>query len=263
MRSKKSLRFMRFSGLKGFTRSRRFKNASRLMSKPRARVIGLLVLSIAAAAMLIAARQPSQSAEVAAVEPQPEQVAAMQPAPRAAMQRGPTATVQPGVGATHASPPPTVQARARQTTAATAPVPSTSALPARTVAAAAPATRASAVKPVSPRAPAPSNEPVLSSEPVSSEAVVQESTAVTITGCLERDNQTFRLKDTSGADAPRSRSWTSGFLRRRAAAIELVDAHSVKLTDHVGERVAVTGMLQDREMQVRSLQRVAASCNEA
>lgn len=86
---------------------------------------------------------------------------------------------------------------------------------------------------------------------------------MTITGCLERDNQTFWLKDTSGADTPKSRSWKSGFLRRRPAAIELVDAHSVKLTDHVGERVAVTGMLQDGEMQVRSLQRVAASCNEA
>ena len=87
-------------------------------------------------------------------------------------------------------------------------------------------------------------------------------TPVTITGCLERaDETTFRLKDTIGADAPKSRSWKSGFLKRNAASIELVDAaHRLKLPDHVGQKVSVTGTLVDREMQVRSLQRVATSC---
>jgi hypothetical protein len=84
---------------------------------------------------------------------------------------------------------------------------------------------------------------------------------VTITGCLERDDETFRLKDTTGTNAPKSRSWKSGFLKKGSASIEVVDAsHRLKLTDHVGKRVSVTGVLVDREMQVRSLQRVAASC---
>jgi hypothetical protein len=85
--------------------------------------------------------------------------------------------------------------------------------------------------------------------------------SVTITGCLERADETFRLKDTSGPDAPKSRSWKSGFLRKNSASVEVVDAASrLKLPDHVGQRVSVTGTLVDREMQIRSLQRVAASC---
>jgi hypothetical protein len=84
---------------------------------------------------------------------------------------------------------------------------------------------------------------------------------VTIMGCLERDDETFRLKDTSGADAPRSRSWKSAFLKKGAAPVEVVDASKrLKLTNHVGQRVSVTGTLSDGEMQIRSLRRIATSC---
>lgn len=89
--------------------------------------------------------------------------------------------------------------------------------------------------------------------------------AVTITGCLERaDETTFRLKDTVGADAPKSRNWKSAFLKKGSAPIEVVDAaHRLKLPDHVGQKVSVTGTLVDREMHVRSLQRVATSCADS
>jgi hypothetical protein len=97
---------------------------------------------------------------------------------------------------------------------------------------------------------------------VDTDAKAPKPAPVTITGCLEQNDETFRLKDAAGADVPKSRSWKSGFLKKGAASIHVVDAaHRVKLTDHVGERVSVTGKLVDREMQVRSLQRVAASCS--
>jgi hypothetical protein len=86
--------------------------------------------------------------------------------------------------------------------------------------------------------------------------------AVTVTGCLERHDETFRLKDTTGLDAPKSRSWRSGFLKKGSASIEVVDAaNRLKLTDHIGQRVSVTGVLVDREIRLRSLQRVKTSCN--
>lgn len=92
---------------------------------------------------------------------------------------------------------------------------------------------------------------------------VVNAAPVTITGCVERDNDTFRLKDTSGADAPKSRSWKSGFLKKGKATIALVDAaHAANLAGQVGRRVSVTGTLADREMQVRSVRRVAASCEK-
>ena len=86
--------------------------------------------------------------------------------------------------------------------------------------------------------------------------------AVTITGCLSNDEQTFWLKDTSGADAPKSRNWRSGFLRKRAAPVELLDAtHALKLRNYVGQRVSATGTLVNREMRAQSLQRVASTCS--
>lgn len=94
-------------------------------------------------------------------------------------------------------------------------------------------------------------------------ASAAKSAPVTITGCLEKADDTFRLKDTSGADVPKARSWKSDFLKKSSAAIEVVDSsNKLKLPTHIGQRVSVTGTLVDREMQVRSLQRVAASCNK-
>jgi hypothetical protein len=85
---------------------------------------------------------------------------------------------------------------------------------------------------------------------------------VTITGCLQRDDEMFMLKDASGAGAPKSRSWKSGFLKKGSASVALVDPpKKLRLPDHVGERVSLTGVLIDREMQVRALNRVAGSCN--
>jgi hypothetical protein len=69
------------------------------------------------------------------------------------------------------------------------------------------------------------------------------------------------LKDTDGADAPKSRSWKSGFLKRSRATVRLDDSSSAaRLADHVGRRVSVTGPVVDRQMRVQSVRRVAASC---
>ena len=91
-----------------------------------------------------------------------------------------------------------------------------------------------------------------------------KATPVTITGCLAQDAESFQLKDTSGADAPKARSWKSGFLKKRSASVDVVDAtNRLKLSNHVGERVSVTGILVDREMHGRSIRRVAASCSDS
>ena len=99
---------------------------------------------------------------------------------------------------------------------------------------------------------------------VTTTVAVVEPKGVTITGCLERDADKFRLRDTEGVDAPKLRSWKSGFLKKGAASIAIVDAaNRLKLGNHIGERVSVTGVLLDREMQAHSLQRVGTSCEAA
>jgi hypothetical protein len=104
-------------------------------------------------------------------------------------------------------------------------------------------------------------EPLASTAPVSAG---QNIAPVAITGCLEQDDNAFRLKDASGEAAPKARSWKSGFLRKSTATISVIDsANRLALANHVGRRVTVTGTLVDREMQARGLQRVAQSCDQA
>ena len=83
----------------------------------------------------------------------------------------------------------------------------------------------------------------------------------TLTGCIEKHGDGFRLTDTDGDAAPRARSWKSGFFRKGTVALDLVDGAQTMPAKHVGERVRVTGRLDDRELTLRSLRRVADSCS--
>jgi hypothetical protein len=100
--------------------------------------------------------------------------------------------------------------------------------------------------PAEPEATAPSTAPNVPAD-------VRTSRATEISGCLEFDDGTFRLRDTTGADLPTARSWKSGFLRKRPSTIEVVDAQTPRLQKFVGQRVAATGTLVDRQMQVHSM----------
>jgi ribonuclease E len=87
---------------------------------------------------------------------------------------------------------------------------------------------------------------------------------VTITGCLEisTDEDRFRLTDTDGASAPKSRSWRTGFLKKRSAPVDLVGpSDTLALQKQVGKRVAATGVLMSRELKVTSVRTVSPSCN--
>jgi hypothetical protein len=84
---------------------------------------------------------------------------------------------------------------------------------------------------------------------------------VTMTGCIEKRGDSLRLTDTEGDDAPRSRSWKFGFFRKGSLPLDLVDGAQTAPFKHVGERVLVTGTLDDRELRLRSLRRVADSCS--
>jgi hypothetical protein len=102
--------------------------------------------------------------------------------------------------------------------------------------------------------------PALASTPVA----IVEPAPVTITGCLEVsvNADEFRLTDTQGLDAPKSRSWKSGFIKKHSAPVMLVDlADSHAAQAQVGKRVAATGHLASNELRVSSLRVVAPSCD--
>jgi hypothetical protein len=216
-----------------------------------ARVIVLGVAGVMAAAVLIVARQPSRPADVETADAQleanarPEKAATVVPlqTKKAVESKAPASAV---VAKRHAG----------DTTVDNTPALESVKAPIVERVATSP-TVESAVK--TPVAESPLKTPAVESV---AKADVQKSASVTITGCLTLDEETFWLKDTSGTDAPQSRSWRSGFLKKRSSQIALVDAtNALKLPDHVGQRVAATGVLVNREMRVHSLHRVATSCN--
>jgi len=84
---------------------------------------------------------------------------------------------------------------------------------------------------------------------------------VTIFGCLEHSNDIYRLTDTDGVDAPKARSWKTGFLKKGSASIQIVDpGNHAHLSSQVGHRVGITGTLSDRQLQVRSIRKISSSC---
>jgi hypothetical protein len=192
----------------------------------RAGTIVLAVICVVAAAMLIAGHQPYHPAAIVSEDTQTRTAALQDAVKTAALQEGANTALQDG---------------------------------AKKAAAMAPAVRA-----VVARTPADATAENAPPAELARKAPEPNSTQVTITGCLERADDTFRLKDATGVEAPRSRSWKSGFLKKGPASIEIVDtANGLKLPDHVGQRVSVTGNLIDRAMHVRSMQRVAASCTNS
>ena len=102
-----------------------------------------------------------------------------------------------------------------------------------------------------------------SASTVSTSATEPEApaTPVTLAGCVERTDDGFWLKNASGDGAPTSRSWKSGFLRKKSLTVELIDrGYTHRLATYVGQRVETTGVLADREMRVKTL-RVLGSCD--
>jgi hypothetical protein len=100
-------------------------------------------------------------------------------------------------------------------------------------------------------------------EPTAMPDALSQAT-VTITGCLETsiDEDQFRLTDTEGADAPKARSWRSGFLKKHTEPVALVNVSKpLGLRKYVGRRVVAMGLLTNRELHVRSVQPAGTSCS--
>ena len=110
----------------------------------------------------------------------------------------------------------------------------------------------------------PGREAIASPAPASVSTGTGGTGPVTITGCLEVsvDQDEFRLTDTEGVDAPRSRSWRTGFLKKRSAPVALAEPDDrLALRTHVGRRVAATGLLTSRDLKVSALRDVGPQCN--
>jgi len=212
----------------------------------------LVLTGVVALGAIIATRQTAvPQANLAGVEPQP--------APIIPAEIRAESEIQPIVDSNESAPRPVAETRAvataptqRPKKVKTMPPPVPMAPEAKELLPSSTALPMAAAVPLIPAAPPESNAGV----------VVPAAPTASIAGCLELEDRTFRLKDTAGSDAPKSRSWKSGFLRKRPSSVEVVDAAAaLGLSTYVGQRVQLTGTLVDRQMQVRSLQVIGAACN--
>lgn len=96
-------------------------------------------------------------------------------------------------------------------------------------------------------------------------AAAEKVKTVTLSGCMRSggERNTFVLTSVEGTDAPKARGWKTGYLLKRPAKVEVIPAAgSVRLRDHVGRRVSVTGTLDRKDgvqLKARSI-RVLSSC---
>jgi hypothetical protein len=105
------------------------------------------------------------------------------------------------------------------------------------------------------------NTAVVAARASEAPAQAADTGIVSLSGCLEQDDDVFRLKDTEGSNAPKARSWKSGFLKKGSAKVEIVDvSNRLRLKSHVGKRVTVTGQLHEKELLANSVRRLAATC---
>ena len=213
----------------------------RLTAITRAALVGVVLVGSVATAMLVARQGPAVLAKM---------TTAASPAPAAAAPTAKFVSAPPAQAAGRVKP--TTPARAAGATPNAKPSLVTAA--AKTPAAVTPANAAAKT----PAAVTPANAAATTPAAVTPATAVAEAVEViTLTGCLQHDDGAFHLKDTIGADAPKARSWKSGFLKKRAASVEIVDsANRLRLPTHVGQKVSVTGVMLDREMRARSVQRV-------
>ena len=98
---------------------------------------------------------------------------------------------------------------------------------------------------------------------VAKQAAPAPSPSITLTGCLEADGRKFVLTDPEGSQAPKGRSWKTGFVTKKAKNVEVVGASSsVKLGDHLGRKVIVVGAIdRNTHLTARSIKQMAASCS--
>jgi hypothetical protein len=222
-------------------------------------------VGVIAAMALIPARRPSRQGDVVLAPEQPT----AEPVPVESTSLGTVADAAPPIAPEVLVPsreqktPPAAPVRTAPPVAAARPTVTRTPSP-RSETAAKPTTVLAStdaeVAPVLPTEP-PRRPTTTEPAPVPTESAASQTPAVTITGCLEQDDETFWLKDTSGDSAPKARSWRFAFLKKKQAPIALIDsANRLELRRHVGERIAATGVLADREMQARSLRLVSSSC---
>ncbi|HEY7172837.1 MAG TPA: hypothetical protein VH417_18420 [Vicinamibacterales bacterium] len=83
-----------------------------------------------------------------------------------------------------------------------------------------------------------------------------------LTGCLENDGDHFKLTNLPEGQAPKARTWKTAYVTKSTKDVEVTGAASLKLKDHIGHKVTITGTRDgDTHVKATSVKMVAKSCS--
>lgn len=85
----------------------------------------------------------------------------------------------------------------------------------------------------------------------------------TLTGCLRADGTKYMLTDIQGKQAPKGRSWKTGFIAKTAKDVEVTGASTtLRLKEQVGHKITVVGLKDgDSHLKARTVRQVPGICS--
>jgi hypothetical protein len=83
-----------------------------------------------------------------------------------------------------------------------------------------------------------------------------------LTGCLQTDGDHYKLTNLPEGQAPKSRNWKTGYVTKSTKDVEVTGASNLKLKDHIGHKVTITGTRDgDTHVKATGVKMVAKSCS--
>jgi len=83
-----------------------------------------------------------------------------------------------------------------------------------------------------------------------------------LTGCLQTDGDHFKLTNLPDGQAPKSRNWKTAYVTKSTKDVEVSGASTLKLKDHIGHKVTITGTRDgDTHVKATGVKMVAKTCS--
>ena len=83
-----------------------------------------------------------------------------------------------------------------------------------------------------------------------------------LTGCLQNDGDHFKLTNLPEGQAPKSRNWMTAYVTKSTKDVEVTGATNLKLKDHIGHKVTITGTRDgDTHVKATGVKMVAKTCS--
>jgi hypothetical protein len=94
---------------------------------------------------------------------------------------------------------------------------------------------------------------------VSTIGVAAQNRPSTYIGCLRSNDGSFMLTEVGGPNVPETRSWQSLYMSK-VRVLEVQPARDLDLQGHVGHTVKMTGTVEGKTLNARSMTFIGATC---